>query len=589
LACVAPAASAQLAIQRPTEKIAVLPLAAAPADSAASLQTADVARSRLENLAKYKVFVLPKDKYCEVLESSGYKCTELLDEDESRTLARTLTLDAYTQGRLERQGSQYRAQMRVIDIGQSGFARAFSVDNAATPQALGEAIAQRLNQVIRAGESARECNDQRSRGQLQRAVNAANKALQADPDLTGAHMCLILTYEAMRMPPDTLIAVANRALKGDPQNTAVLSTLAGAYLQKHDTTSAMQARFRQWQADRNNKPILLGLIQMKRLRRDPEAVALIDSGLARFPGDEQLSDMRITMCIEGELPCAVDALADQAKRDPTRLRDTAFVKVGIANAQKHQRPDECRTFAAGATAAAPSSATFWKARGACFEIATMLDSALWAYRRAADLDRTDLAGSLLVAKTIIESAQYDTARAKAFGRDSAGLAAYRRTFAARLDTARTYLQPAIRSTDTTMQLNAAALMRTAGEKLVRAGAIEPAYQWLDQTLQVVGPRKPGENGSSGGLRDAVRVNTSFWYGLASIPALPGMYQSLSKRKDAGRCDEAKEFNDRVVRTREALQIGRSVHEPTVQRYLETIKKFEPAIASVRTAFKCKNF
>jgi len=320
----------------------------------------------------------------------------------------------------------------------------------------------------------------------------------------------------------------------------------------------------------------------------PQAVALVDSGLTAFPDDEQLSDMRITLCIEGELPCAVDALASQARRDSTRLRDTAFAKVAIANAQKHQRPEECRWFAAGATAGAPSSATFWKARGACYEMATMLDSALWAYRRAADLDRTDLSGSLLVAKTIIESAQYDTARAKAFGRDSAGLGAYRRAFAARLDTARTYLQPAIKSSDTTMQLNAAALMRTAGEKLVRAGAIEPAYEWLDQTLQVGGPRRAGESGN-GGLRDAARGNTSFWYGLASIPALPGMYQSLAKRKDSGRCDDAKVFNDRVNRTREALQIGRSVHEPTVQRYLETIKKFEPAIASVRTAFKCKNF
>jgi hypothetical protein len=218
----------------------------------------------------------------------------------------------------------------------------------------------------------------------------------------------------------------------------------------------------------------------------------------------------------------------------------------------------------------------------------MLDSALWAYRKAADLDRTDLTSSLLVAKTIIEAAQYDTLRAKSFGSDSAGLAAYRRAFAARLDTARVYLEPALHSSDTTAQLNAAALMRTAGEKLVRAGATDPAYRWLDQTLKLVGPRKPGES-SGGGLRDAVRVNTSFWFGLASFPALPGMYQSVAKSKGPGRCDQAKEFNDRVQRTREALQIGRSVHEPTVQRYLETIKKFEPAIASVRTAFKCKNF
>ena len=53
LAIVATTAQAQLAIQQPTEKIAVLPLSVAtPADSAASIQTMDVARSRLEVLAK---------------------------------------------------------------------------------------------------------------------------------------------------------------------------------------------------------------------------------------------------------------------------------------------------------------------------------------------------------------------------------------------------------------------------------------------------------------------------------------------------------------------------------------------------------
>jgi hypothetical protein len=129
-------------------------------------------------------------------------------------------------------------------------------------------------------------------------------------------------------------------------------------------------------------------------------------------------------------------------------------------------------------------------------------------------------------------------------------------------------------------------MRTAGEKLVRAGSVDRAYTWLDRTLGVLGPRRPGE---TTGLRDAIRTNASFWFGLASFPALPGMYTHVSKLKTPDRCNQAKDFNDRLNRTREALTIGRSVHESTVQRYLDTLKKFEPAIASVKTAFKCRNF
>jgi len=580
------AAHAQLAVQTPTEKVLVLPLQAAAADSVFSVQTADATRTKLEGLAKYKAFIVPKAKLCEALTASGFTCDELLEPDEARALARALGIQAYTIGRIERTGGTPAARVRIIDIGSSGFARSFEVTDAnpGSPQALGELIAQRMNSVIRAGENARECTNYRTKGQLPRAVTAANKALQADPDLTGAHLCLILTYEAMKMPPDSLIAVAERALKGDPQNAMALTTVATAYLQKGDTVRALAARERQWDADRRNKTLLLGIIQLKRIRKETiDAARLVDVGLKEFPGDEQLVDVQTTLCIESEQPCAVDALLAQGQRDPAKMRDTAFLKVAIGATQQHKRPVECRTFSAAGTTAAPRSTSLWKARGGCFDMATMKDSALWAYRHAADLDRTDLAGSLLVAKAIIDGTEYDTLRAKSFGADSAALLAHRRAFADRLDTARVYLDPVLRSTDTTLQLNAASLMRTAGEKLVRAGSVDRAYPWLDRTLEVVGPRRPGE---TGGLRDAIRTNTSFWFGLASFPTLPVEYQRVTKSKS---CSQAKDLNDRLNRTRQALQVGRSVHEPTVQKYLETMTKFDAAMASVKTAFKCKNF
>lgn len=580
------AAHAQLAVQTPTEKVLVLPLQAAAADSVFSIQMADVARTKLEGLAKYKAFVVPKTKLCEALTASGFSCDELLEADEARALARALGIDAYTIGRLERVDGKPTARVRMLDIGGSGFARAFEVSDAnpGSAQALGELVAQRMNAVIRAGENARDCTNYRDKGQLPKAVTAANKALQADPDLTGAHLCLLLTYEAMKLPPDSLIAVAERALRGDPQNNTALAAVASAWLQKGDTVRALAARERQWQADPRNKALLLGLVQMMRLRKDvPNAVRLVDAGLNEFPSDEQLGDMRTTLCIEGELPCSVDALVEQGKRDPAKMRDTAFLKVAIGATQQHQRGAECSMFAGAATTASPRSTSLWKARGGCFEMAARPDSALWAYRHAADLDRTDLASQLLVAKAIIDGAEYDTLRAKSFGSDSAGLAAHRRGFANRIDTARVYLDPVLRSTDTTAQLNAASLMRTAGEKLVRAGAVDRAYPWLDRTLQIVGARRPGE---SGGLRDALRTNASFWFGLASFPTLPGEYQQVTKSKS---CSQAKDLNDRLNRTREALQVGRTVHEPTVKRYLETMTKFDAAMASVKAAFKCKNF
>src|SRR5262245_51505269 len=103
LAGLATTAQAQLAVQQPTEKVALLPLSVMTTqDSATSVRTMDAARTRLEALAKYKALIIPKKSLCEVLTKSGYQCDELLDAEESRQLAQAMGLDAYTLGRLER-------------------------------------------------------------------------------------------------------------------------------------------------------------------------------------------------------------------------------------------------------------------------------------------------------------------------------------------------------------------------------------------------------------------------------------------------------------------------------------------------------
>ena len=180
----------------------------------------DVARERLATMARYKVAVIPKAKLCDALKASDFSCDVLLDDAQARLLARFLNVDAYTTGALERTGATLTARVRVVDIGSSGYAFAFTMTNGnpGTPAALGETIAVRLNTIVRAGENARECNDKRQKGQLNSALDAARKALSIEPNLTAAHLCVATVYEAERMPPDSMIAAALRATRGDSIN-----------------------------------------------------------------------------------------------------------------------------------------------------------------------------------------------------------------------------------------------------------------------------------------------------------------------------------------------------------------------------------
>ena len=588
LVCITTAARAQIASQQPSIKVVVLPLVVkAPADSALSIAVMDVGREKLGGMARYKVQVIPKPKLCEALKASDYPCDVLLDETQANQLARFLNVNAYTTGTLERNGSTISATIRVRDIGSSGLAALFSVSsgNPGTAAAVGEQIAQRLNTIVRAGEQARECNDQRSKSQFARALDAARKALAIEPNLPAAQFCIATVYEAQHMGVDSELAAYQRAAKGDSLNATAWENIAHRYQQKGDTLKAIDALTHELAGEPQNVQLRLGIAELLRQQKQyARAKTLLDEWLAKNPGDQRASDFVLRICIEGELwRCVLDGFVNVVKNDSSKLGDSSVIKPAMGAAQQVADTEKLLFFSHAAVKHFPKSAAFWKALGAAFDLKGQKDSSLWAYKQALALDASDMSSALLIAKTMVDGATFDTAQATKLKSDTAGLHRFRTAFADQLDSARGYLERAAASPDSNVHVNAAAIMRTAGEKLVRAGAGDRAAWWLHQTLTLLKPRTPSD---SVGVRQAIRVNASFWFGLASMSSLPAEYTTMTKSKN---CAEAKAFIDRLEEVRSALTTGRSVHAPTVDNMLQSLAKFDAAMTSVKKAFKCRNF
>jgi tetratricopeptide (TPR) repeat protein len=588
LCAAATAAPAQLAVQQPSEKLLLLPLAVgAPADSVTSIAVMDAAREKLGGLAKYRILVIPKPKLCEALKASDFSCDVLLDDASALQLARFLNVNAYTTGTLQHSGSALSATVRVHDIGSSGLAAMVSVTSAnpGTPVALGEQIAQRLNTLIRAGEQARECNDQRQKSQFSRALDAARKALAIEPNLAAAHLCVGTVYEATHLPIDSLIVAAQRATRGDSLNATAWETLARAYQQKGDTLKAIDAFAHELAGEPQNTALRLGVAELLHQQKQYQrAVTVLDEGLVRTPDDPKLVDLKARICIEGELyRCVLDGFVAQVKSDTAKLGDSSLIKAALGAAQQLSDTQQLLFFSRAAVKHFPKSAEFWKALGAAYELKGEKDSSLWADKQSLAVNPNDPQSALIVAKAIVDGTVFDTAQATKLKGDTAALRQLRTAFADRLDSARSYLEHAAAASDSGTRVNAAAIMRTAGEKLVRAGASERALPWLERTLAVVAPRTPAD---TVGVRQAIRANASFWYGLASMGPLPRDYQAMTKSKS---CAEAKAFHDHLETVRAALLVGRSVHPPTVDNTLQTLGKFETAMQSVKKAFKCHNF
>jgi len=302
IAGVAGSASAQLAVQVPDQKLLVLALTAAPADSATSIALADALRDRIAQLAKYKVLVITKAKLCEALTASGFPCDVLLDEQQARQLARFLSVSAYLTGSLTRRDATLTANVRVIDISSSGMAAGFSIANPGTIPAFAEAIAQRLNTIIRTSEQVRQCTTSRQSGAFARALSAAQKALVIDPTSAGANLCVATVYEAQRMPPDSIIAASTRALKGDPCNSTAWENIARGWQQKGDSLKSIDAFIEQLACEPRNSNRRMQIAQLLRqMKQFPRAVELLDAGLKLVPGDQQMLDLKVRIAIEGSL------------------------------------------------------------------------------------------------------------------------------------------------------------------------------------------------------------------------------------------------------------------------------------------------
>lgn len=595
MAGVAGTAPAQLAIQQPTEKLLVLPLTAAAADSATSIALSDAVRERIAQIARYKVLTITKAKYCEALEASGFPCGILLDDQQARQLARFLSVQAYVTGSLTRTGSSLTANVRVIDIASAGLAASFTVNNGnpGTVAALAETISQRLNTIIRAAEQARECTQARQRGQFARALSSAQKALAIDPTSAGANLCIATVYEAQRMPIDSVIAASTRALKGDACNTTAWENIARGWQQKGDTLKSIDAFIGGLECDPRNTGRRMAIAQqLRQIREYQRAANLLDDGLKLTPGDQQMLEMKTRICIEGSLwKCAVSGLMAQAQHDSALLKDTSFLKTAIGAAQQAPDTQAGLVLTGAAIRNFPSNVSFLKTHGAALEMGGKVDSALVIYKKALALEQGgDVTLSLLIAKTIVDHATYDTAaaRQRTAVKDSAGLRALQQAFAERVDSARPYLHPGLVSSDTTERLTAAVIMLTGGSKIAQAAAYERAYIWLDTLLQVIAPRSPTD---TLGPRHQVRVNASFWFGLSSVLTLNRPYQEMTKLKasDRQRCDKAKAIFDRLDRTKASLTLGRRIHPPTADQMLGFVAQYEKARAQVRAAFKCRSF
>src|SRR5262245_18387957 len=555
----------------------------------------DAARARIISLARYKVNVITKAKLCEVLQQSGFGCDVLITPQQAEQLSKALGINSYTGGLLTHTGNLYIAKVHIVS-GASGFASTFTINGAATPPALGEAIAQRLNSIVKAAESARNCNEQRSHNALDRALAEARKAFTVEPNLAAAWTCIATIWE-LKKQPDSMVAAYHGALKGDSANTEAWGRLAQTLMQKGDTAGSIQVFTQMLAQNPSDKNLTLALANQQLQRKQyNDAIRLVDQGLRYASSDPQLSDTRRRIALDGAAnatdPAIKTAMSDtllailrqEATADTAKLADTNNLKLAIGTAQGVNDTAAYLWWAQAANRHYPTSVAFVKQVAGAWLLAGKMDSALVYYNKSLALNPNDVQTSLLIAKTIVDNAVWDTAKAGACSRakDTVCLRNLRIPFLAKIDPARQYLKPGFTASDSALRLTAYVVALTGGSKVAQAQAYDDAYSWFDELLTQMGPAAPGASGP----KEQIRAQASFWFGLSSAITLQGPYKHMV---DAKSCPEAKVINDRLNRSIQAIDLGGRVSPPTAAQMRNILGQYAANMPKVQKAFHCSNF
>ncbi len=582
---VAPA-EAQIVFRRPTERALVLiPAPQNPDDSAFVVALATDVRVQMESRLRRQIITIPSADICRVLEESAYQCDAVLNPADADRLAQAMRSDVYIIGWMRREDDAPVSRFRMVDVRRTGLAGWMTVvgATAASPEDFATSVVDSLEHQMEAARWARECTEQRDRGNFEDAFERAHRAFAIYPNHPTAAMCAEIVSEVLQQPADSQIAYLQRAVAGDSLLSRGWERLGRLYQAKGDSTASLQAFAQQSRSRPQDRQLRMGVIAGAiTLGAFDVARDLADEWLAVVSADLGILQLKARACVEGGLwGCALDALTAQYDIDSSLVGDSVFYQQVIGAAQSLGNTTAQLEWSAEAVRQVPGSASLWRAHASALvaEAGTVgavagvesnpdradslaaleqvyTDSAIAVYDHLLAMDSTDVRSALAGARLVLGMVEIDTAIP--------------------LDTARLlkggeFLDRAVAASpaDTSVLMNVAVTLYQRGSALVRTRMMFPtAVEWLEKSIEydVMGRLAPQHY---------------FFLGLGYMFLIFEFDQQVTATQSCELVDQEAEM---VARGKEAMTLGAQLAPDQANRFLQQFNQFEERIPNLRRAW-----
>ncbi|HYC50818.1 MAG TPA: hypothetical protein VEB19_06910, partial [Gemmatimonadaceae bacterium] len=366
-------------------------------DRLAGVEAADAIRNRISNSVNPRyLYVIPKADITNYLESSGYKADSSLGPTDLKELGRLLRADEILFGIVTRGPNGLKVEPRMLLARDPSVAQPLPAMTVAKPNDVARDVERNFNEARKQLEDNRACENALRDQKFPAAVAAANAGIAKYPNATIARTCLASAYQAMKLPPDSILRVAEEIRRLDPRNSWGHRFAFGAYQSKNEPENAVRALITLLSLEPTNSTLQGQVVaELAKLGKPEVAIPLVDTLLMQNPGDPQL--LRQKWLLHLAAAAAADSatapgLFEQAVaageamvRVDTTLADSVYYsrQLAAAASASAQRGAE---FAARAVQRFPNNAEFWAIKAQVERKAGQLQMAEQSIRRAISID-----------------------------------------------------------------------------------------------------------------------------------------------------------------------------------------------------------
>jgi tetratricopeptide (TPR) repeat protein len=553
------------------------PFAFAPADSAPSVTIGSGMREEMKGVVGRDFQVVEQQKMNDALTQYGYPKDAILSPALATTLAKNIQARFLVTSTLAKgQGGRYSVTARVLGVNDdAGNVITLAQEQGESPQAFGKRIAEALDPMVESLPDAKACIEQRT-SKSDKAAESAQKAIKAVPTHGLAHYCLALLAQDKKAPRAEVVKHLQASTKGDPLSLPVWTALATQYQQANDTANTLVAFKEMLRVAPTNQKLREELFKYFLQSGHPEtALEVADEGLKIDPYNADLYDLKSNACLFlSNFKCAVDALETMYATDSTKADTLFFTKISAAAAEGEQ-PDTTRLlkWAQVGVRKYPDNPTLLGYLNRAYSMTGQTDSVVAVTNRIIAKDTTAVVPALEAAQAIInDTTKVATAAPADTAKRAPGDTTTAPASTSRAKEALPFLEFAIKYGDPQAKENAAALLYTAGAKLLQQPQdLAGAAELLRLAVQSANP--------SGKVGPA----SNYLLGLATLFQVPQLDPQAEKGKS---CDLAKQMETLLNESETALTAGRAVNQEAVDKNLGIVKQYKPRVASMLKAH-CK--